>query len=175
MAATGLRWGEVRALTWESVRERPHAHIVVEKSHDGPTKSRKVLEVPLMFEAPAVLEYLEPPADRAALVFPWLPEATAWIARYVKGHSSVKAFYPHRLRHTFATRYLENGGTLEELQAILGHSTMALTERYGKLRPRAVAEAAARIDRNWSREQSRNPHHNRTATVREPSEARNSL
>jgi integrase len=92
----------------------------------------------------------------------------------VKRHSFVKGFHPHRLRHTFATRYLEAGG-LEELQAILGHSAMALTERYGRLRPHAVAEAAARIDRNWNREQGRNPHHNRTATVREPSEARNSL
>jgi hypothetical protein len=69
----------------------------------------------------------------------------------------------------------EAGGTLEELQAILGHSKMALTERYGKLRPHAVAEAAARIDRNWNREQGRNPYHNRTATLREPSRARNSL
>jgi hypothetical protein len=34
---------------------------------------------------------------------------------------------------------------------------------------------AARIDRIWNRERARNPHHNRTATVREPSEARNSL
>src|SRR5262245_9288919 len=50
MAATGLRWGEVRALRWKDVREAPYPHLLVSKSHDGPTKSRKVREVPLLSE-----------------------------------------------------------------------------------------------------------------------------
>ena len=44
----------------------------------------------------------------------------------------------HQLRHTFAARYLEAGGTLEVLPRILGHSTIKLTECYGRLRPHAV-------------------------------------
>ncbi|MBE6081510.1 MAG: site-specific integrase [Tissierellaceae bacterium] len=34
---------------------------------------------------------------------------------------------PHKLRHTFATRGLESGMDMKELQVLLGHSTMKLT------------------------------------------------
>lgn len=51
---------------------------------------------------------------------------------------------------TFANRYLERGGSVEALREILGHSTVRLTERYGKLRPHVVAAEAARMARNPS-------------------------
>jgi integrase len=51
----------------------------------------------------------------------------------------------HRLRHTFACRYLEGGGSVEALQQILGHSTVKLTERYGRLRPEVVAAEARKV------------------------------
>lgn len=38
-------------------------------------------------------------------------------------------------RHTFACHWVMNGGSMETLQRILGHSNMAVTERYAHLRP----------------------------------------
>lgn len=35
--------------------------------------------------------------------------------------------YPHALRHTFATRCIENGIAAKSLQIILGHSTIGIT------------------------------------------------
>jgi integrase len=141
---TGLRWGEARALRWEDVRSSPYPHLVVSRSHDGPTKSRKAREVPLLPEAETVLGLLADAAglERHGLVFPWLTETASWVRRYVRKRSRLKSlaetFHVHALRHTFATRWLERSGSIETLQKVLGHSTVMLTERYGRLRPWAV-------------------------------------
>lgn len=41
-------------------------------------------------------------------------------------------FSPHTLRHSFAVGYLRNGGNLEFLRRILGHSSLATTQKYLK-------------------------------------------
>jgi integrase/recombinase XerD len=37
---------------------------------------------------------------------------------------------PHNLRHCFAVNYLKNGGNLEYLRRILGHSSLTTTQKY---------------------------------------------
>lgn len=50
--------------------------------------------------------------------------------RKLKKRCGVPRLYPHLLRHTFATRYLENGGNIYSLQAILGHTSLEMVKRY---------------------------------------------
>ena len=47
---------------------------------------------------------------------------------------------PHVWRHTWATEYLKaNPGQLSQVQTLLGHSTLEMTQRYAKLAEQDVA------------------------------------
>ena len=50
-------------------------------------------------------------------------------ARLAK-RAGVPRLHIHLLRHTFATRFLLNGGDVFSLQRILGHTTLEMTRRY---------------------------------------------
>lgn len=54
-------------------------------------------------------------------------------------------FTPHSLRHTFASRLVQNGVSLYAVSKLLGHSNTTMTERYAFLAPSHVAEQAADI------------------------------
>lgn len=75
----------------------------------------------------ALREYLDVRTDSI-----WAVETTAgirtWLARLAK-RAGVKA-NAHRFRHTFATGFLEAGGSEGSLQLILGHSGLGMTLHY---------------------------------------------
>ena len=50
--------------------------------------------------------------------------------RKLKLRADIPRLYPHLLRHTLATRYLDNGGDLHSLRDILGHTDIKMTEKY---------------------------------------------
>ncbi|MDR0530503.1 MAG: site-specific integrase [Oscillospiraceae bacterium] len=50
--------------------------------------------------------------------------------RVLKKRSGIARLRPHLLRHSFATRYLENGGDVYSLQQILGHTSLDMVRRY---------------------------------------------
>ena len=49
--------------------------------------------------------------------------------------AKVKHIRIHDLRHTYASHYIMNGGSLSELQALLGHSNTLMTLKYAHLTP----------------------------------------
>ena len=57
---------------------------------------------------------------------------------------------PHRLRHTFATRLINQRVSLESLRRLLGHRTLHMTQRYARLHESTVRkhfeEATAHIE-----------------------------
>ena len=59
----------------------------------------------------------------------------------------VKEITPHKLRHTFATEFLEVGGQIQHLQMLLGHKNVSTTQIYMHVRPEDALEAVHRLGR----------------------------
>jgi integrase len=102
------------------------------------TKSWKVRRVPL----PRALW-----GELRVRVGKFLPIADAWgFARMVRRHSRVVKFHPHQMRHTFACRWLERGGSLAALQQMLGHSSIVTTQRYARISDDMVRREVGRLE-----------------------------
>ena len=129
---TGLRWGEL-------VRARPEhvdgAMLVVSQ-----TKSSRLRRVPV---APELLREI---LSRDGRLVPFSEGGAGSFNKLVARRSGVDTFHAHRLRHTFACRWLEAGGSLPTLQQILGHRSVVTTQHYARLSDESVRLEAARIN-----------------------------
>jgi site-specific recombinase XerD len=64
---------------------------------------------------------------------PITQEVVEKVFQRVRAAAGVPHLHPHVCRHTFAVRYLINGGDVFSLQKILGHSSLEMTRRYVNL------------------------------------------
>ncbi|KAF2955840.1 tyrosine-type recombinase/integrase [Marinitoga sp. 38H-ov] len=53
--------------------------------------------------------------------------------RAIQKYFNKHGIHPHLLRHSFAVEFLNRGGAINQLQAILGHSNIAITDIYTKV------------------------------------------
>lgn len=132
--ATGLRWGELtRAKSGDVAKDGPTPVLVV--SH---TKSYRVRRVPIREWFAAELR------SRIGKLVPFASPGQFNAA--VRRLSGVERFHVHQLRHTYACRWLEEGGSLAALQQILGHSSIVTTQRYARISDDLVTREAERLD-----------------------------
>lgn len=53
---------------------------------------------------------------------------------------------PHKLRHTFATAILENGGDLEQVRILLGHTSYQCTKRYLHVKEKKLKDTSRQMN-----------------------------
>ena len=135
---TGLRFGELKRLTWSHVVWKPRPHLALEG-----TKSGRVRRVPLSLGIVQELRKARV-AAREVLVLPNCPRNTMALRKRIRKTTGLQLRF-HDLRHTFASRYVESGGSLAMLQLILGHSTSRMTERYARSSDSAMFLDAERV------------------------------
>ncbi len=130
--ATGLRWGELVRLQRDDVQGG-----IITVHH---TKSRKIRRVPL----PRALQ--DELRCRIGKLVPFPEHGSVHFNRAVRLRSGVQRFHVHQLRHTFACRWMDRGGSLAALQQLLGHSTVTMTQRYGRVSDDLVMREARRLE-----------------------------
>jgi len=134
---TGMRVGELMALRINDVDLGANLISVWENKGDLPRS------IPMTDRVRSIVG--DRCITRNGLVFGdvkrYVLEAAWAKARAEMGLAEDKQFVLHALRHTCATRLVQRGVSLYVVQKLLGHSSIAITEKYAHLSDRELAEA----------------------------------
>ena len=133
LLGTGLRWAEACRATQADVRGA-----LLEVAN---TKSGRLRRVPL---STALREAI---ARGGSRIVPFAANSPGSFSRKIRRYTGIPDFHVHRCRHTFAMRWLANGGNLAVLQHILGHRDLTTTMRYARVTDALVEQEAARVER----------------------------
>ena len=126
--ATGARWGEAQALTPERVRNQLVTFVN--------TKGKRTRSIPIAQELEArIQQHFKEHGPFSNCINSFDKTLAASGLPVPAGQSS------HVLRHTFASRFVMNGGNILTLQKILGHTSLAMTMRYAHLAPDHLQDA----------------------------------
>ena len=160
----GLRPGEVKALYWPDVdlgRRRIRVWRQVVDSALGPLKDDETRTVPILAKLHPILTAWREKTDGEGQLFRPLKRGggkPGAASSFVREHTLLKYLgaalaspplkdlglppltWYQATRHTFASQWVLQDGSMEKLAAILGHSSTEVTRRYGHLRTDLFAE-----------------------------------
>ena len=123
---TGMRIGELEGISFEDIDFKQH-HIKITGKGDkqryvpfGVTTSRAILAWYNQFRE-------EDGDDR---LFQMSQHSIAEGMKRLGRKVGIERLHPHLWRHTYAVRWLRNGGDVFSLQTVLGHSDLEITKVY---------------------------------------------
>lgn len=126
---TGMRKGEILSLKWGQIR---NGFIYLEETK---TKERRVIPVNETLSR-ALKEIRKEQGLTSKYVFTYAGRSFSRVDRAFHGaltRAKIEDFRFHDLRHTFASHVLMKGGSLKDVQELLGHKSMTMTLRYAHL------------------------------------------
>ncbi|SIO30915.1 tyrosine-type recombinase/integrase [Halodesulfovibrio marinisediminis] len=147
---TGLRAGEILKLTWEDV-DFANEMLSIRDTKSG--KNRHVYMTKLLFSELKLQQDVKSDYSEERLVFIGrfggpMNEVSRLFKELVDDlrlnenvEDSRQRVVFHTLRHTFASWLVQRGTPLYTVASLMGHSTIAMTERYAHLAPDGLREA----------------------------------
>lgn len=126
---TGLRRDELRNLEWTSWNEKTN----MLKIGDSKTPAG-IRHVPVIPEMEFILRSLKAQKEDSPYIFTFhgeqmTPHHLRWICKKAAKIAGIRHVHPHMLRHTFASRMVENKADVKSLAKIIGHTDAAFTLR----------------------------------------------
>ena len=143
---TGARKSELRLARWTDIDERKkELFVAVSKSGRSRTVMLSDKALSVLQQVKARSEVLGVPTTRDSWIFanprtraPYTSLHNAFVeARESAALPSVRM---HDLRHTYASLLINNGASIYEVQRLLGHYHISMTERYAQLFPNTLQD-----------------------------------
>jgi len=138
---SGLRRGELTALTWDDINLATKMLVV----RAAAAKGGRSRHIPLNREAVDVLTRWQRQHNGAGRLFPVRDVKTAW--RSLMQDAAIKGFTFHDLRHSFASNLVMARVDLNTVRELLGHQDLKMSLRYSHLAPEHKAAAVELIGR----------------------------
>jgi integrase len=147
-ANTGLRRGEVINLKWDAV-DLDRKLIYVRNSASFRTKSGKERIVPMNRTVESLLRKVPRKCECVFTGRQGTKIDATYLSHYFR-EAIIDAeldgrLHFHSLRHTFASWLVQNGAGIYEVQRLLGHSTIQVTQVYSHLQPEQLHSTVNRI------------------------------
>jgi len=137
---TGMRRGEILALLWRDV-DLNRSLMRVENSKNSEKRS-----IPMSKTVHDLLKNMKV-RDITGRVFPVTESALKDGFERAVGKAKIEDFHFHDLRHTFATRLVQNGIDIYVVKELLGHKTITMTMRYAHHYPESLRHGVEVLDR----------------------------
>ena len=163
---TGMRIGEAAGLQWRDVNREDYVitikHSVARKNGGGyylkPTKSGKERYIGINDKLAALLDrmphrgiYVLAKSDfeywdtfQLTQQYHHAFDAINAVLKE-RGRKPVEYLSPHKCRHTYATYLLKGGANLREVQQLLGHSSVGVTEIYTHVDTEDIKSSVAKL------------------------------
>lgn len=150
----GLRRGELRALRWSDLdfeRRIIHVRQTFRREKLGLPKGGKAREVEMTEEVARILQAHR--HERGAYVFckpdgeHFTEGETRCPLDRARKRAKLRHFMWHVLRHSFCSHLVMAGVSLRIVQALAGHTSYKMTERYAHLSPEVRGKAVRVLDR----------------------------
>lgn len=143
---TGARKSELRLARWQDIdTDTQELFVAISKSGRSRTVMLSEAALTVLVQVRAKSDALGLPISNDAFVFtnprtckPYTSFHLAFFeARKQAGLDSVRI---HDLRHTYASLLINNGASIYEVQQLLGHYHISMTERYAHLFPSTLQD-----------------------------------